>query len=38
MHYRLADNYCSGYMATGYNSTSKEELAEDYKYLISSGS
>lgn len=28
--YRLWDNQCSRYMATGYNATSKKELCESY--------
>ena len=28
--YRLWDNQCSRYMATGYNATSKKKLAEEY--------
>ena len=28
--YRLWDNQCGRYMATGYNASSKKELVEDY--------
>lgn len=29
-YYRLWDNQCGRYMATGYNASSKKELAEEY--------
>jgi len=29
-YYRLYDNQCSRYMASGYNAESKKELFEDY--------
>ena len=38
MYYRLIDNECGGYMATGYNAESEKELANAYKELMIEGS
>jgi len=37
VYYRLYDKQTGGYLATGYNSTSLNELIEDYLEYISNG-